>query len=72
VTGDLSQVDLPKGQTSGLRDAIVPMNGLESVACIELTDVDVVRHPLVTRIVRAYEARDGGAAGRENHLIKGN
>lgn len=58
VTGDLSQVDLPKGQRSGLRDAADLLADLESIAFVEFTDADVVRHSLVTRIVRAYEARD--------------
>ena len=58
VTGDLSQVDLPRGQLSGLRDAVDLLTGMDSVALVKFTDVDVVRHSLVTRIVRAYEARD--------------
>ncbi len=58
VTGDLSQVDLPRGQLSGLRDAVDLLTGMDSVALVQFTDVDVVRHNLVTRIVRAYEARD--------------
>jgi phosphate starvation-inducible PhoH-like protein len=58
VTGDPSQIDLPKGQPSGLRDAIELLTGMNGVSFIEFTDADVVRHSLVTRIVRAYEARD--------------
>jgi phosphate starvation-inducible PhoH-like protein len=58
VTGDLSQVDLPVGQRSGLTDAIETLSGVEGVGLIRFTDADIVRHPLVTRIVRAYEARD--------------
>jgi len=58
VTGDLSQVDLPKGQPSGLREAVGILAGMEGVAFIKFTDADVVRHNLVTRIVRAYDARD--------------
>ncbi len=58
VTGDPSQIDLPKGQPSGLRDAVELLTGMNGVAFIEFTDADVVRHSLVTRIVRAYEARD--------------
>ena len=58
VTGDLSQVDLPRGNLSGLRDAVDLLTGMDSVALVQFTDVDVVRHNLVTRIVRAYEARD--------------
>ncbi len=56
ITGDLSQVDLPRGTRSGLRDAIDVLAGVDGVGVVTFTDVDVVRHPLVTRIVRAYDA----------------
>ncbi len=59
VTGDLSQVDLPKHMKSGLRDAIDVLRGVEGVSFTFFTAHDVVRHPLVARIVRAYDARDG-------------
>jgi phosphate starvation-inducible PhoH-like protein len=55
ITGDLSQVDLPKGIRSGLRDAMETLAGVDGVAFVRFTDADVVRHPLVARIVRAYE-----------------
>jgi phosphate starvation-inducible PhoH-like protein len=55
VTGDLSQVDLPRGTRSGLRDAIEVLSGVEGVSIMAFTDRDVVRHPLVGRIVRAYD-----------------
>lgn len=58
VTGDLSQVDLPKGQPSGLRDAVELLSGMDTVALVRFTNADVMRHSLVTRIVGAYEARD--------------
>jgi phosphate starvation-inducible protein PhoH and related proteins len=58
VTGDLSQVDLPPGAQCGLRDAVDTLTGVEGVAMIEFTEADVVRHPLVSRIVRAYDQRD--------------
>jgi len=58
ITGDGSQVDLPMGARSGLSDAIEILSGTEGIAMIYFTDVDVVRHPLVTRIVRAYDARE--------------
>jgi len=54
ITGDLSQVDLPHGIRSGLRDAMEALTGVKSVAFIKFTSADVVRHPLVARIVRAY------------------
>jgi phosphate starvation-inducible PhoH-like protein len=59
VTGDLSQVDLPLGNKSGLRDAVEALDSVEGVAFIEFTAADVVRHPLVTRIVHAYNRREG-------------
>lgn len=55
VTGDLTQVDLPKGIPSGLRDAIQTLKGVRGVEIINFTERDVVRHPLVSRIVMAYE-----------------
>ncbi len=55
VTGDLSQVDLPKGTRSGLRHALDVLEGVDGIAFVHFTDADVVRHPLVTRIVRAYD-----------------
>ena len=55
VTGDLSQVDLPRGTRSGLRDAIDILSNVEGVGIMAFTDKDVVRHPLVGRIVRAYD-----------------
>jgi phosphate starvation-inducible PhoH-like protein len=58
VTGDPTQVDLPKSQPSGFHDAISLLSDMEEVAVVKFSDGDVVRHALVTRIVRAYEARD--------------
>ena len=55
VTGDLTQTDLPEGKTSGLRHAVNVLKGVEDIAVVELTERDVVRHPLVMHIVRAYE-----------------
>jgi phosphate starvation-inducible PhoH-like protein len=62
VTGDLSQIDLPKGVKSGLRDAADTLDGIESVSFVHFTERDVVRHPLVARIVGAYERRTRGGA----------
>ncbi len=58
VTGDVTQVDLPEGRKSGLSDAVNLLAGIEGIGFCTFTDIDVVRHPLVARIVRAYEARD--------------
>ncbi|HLZ66370.1 MAG TPA: PhoH family protein [Aliidongia sp.] len=58
VTGDLTQIDLPRGTQSGLRDALDTLDGVEGVATIRFGEDDVVRHPMVQRIVHAYNARD--------------
>ncbi len=58
VTGDMTQVDLPKHQKSGLRDAVEVLRGVDGVHFTFFESRDVVRHPLVARIVNAYEARD--------------
>jgi len=55
VTGDVTQIDLPAGQTSGVVQALRVLRGVEGVSIVRLTDRDVVRHPLVRRIVKAYE-----------------
>ncbi|KIQ04621.1 phosphate starvation protein PhoH [Agrobacterium tumefaciens] len=57
VTGDPSQVDLPRGMKSGLVDALQILTEVEGVSVVRFKDVDVVRHPMVARIVRAYEAQ---------------
>jgi phosphate starvation-inducible PhoH-like protein len=58
VTGDPTQTDLPPGKPSGLRHAIEVLQGVHGVAFQFFEARDVVRHPLVQRIVQAYEARD--------------
>ena len=58
VTGDLTQVDLPRHQTSGLRHAIEVLRGVQGMSFTFFTARDVVRHPLVARIVEAYEAHE--------------
>ena len=55
VTGDMTQIDLPRGKRSGLIDALHILEGVEGIAFCRLTDSDVVRHPLVRRIVNAYD-----------------
>ena len=55
VTGDVTQIDLPDGKRSGLEHAVSVLKNVEGVAAIYLTDKDVVRNPLVMRIVRAYD-----------------
>ncbi len=63
VTGDPSQVDLPKGAQSGLIEAERILGKVKGVRVIRFTDADVVRHALVTRIVRAYNQAEGGVPG---------
>ena len=58
VTGDLSQIDLPPGTQSGLRDALDTLADVEGIAVVQFNETDVVRHALVSRIVRAYDQRD--------------
>jgi phosphate starvation-inducible PhoH-like protein len=58
VTGDLTQVDLPDGTKSGLRDALETIADVKGVATIKFDQRDVVRHALVTKIVQAYDAAD--------------
>ncbi len=58
ITGDITQIDLPDGKSSGLRDAMRVLEGVEDVAQCHLTSKDVVRHALVQRIINAYEKRD--------------
>lgn len=58
ITGDLTQVDLPHGTMSGLREALNILKGVKGISFINMNDKDIVRHKLVTRIVNAYEKSD--------------
>jgi phosphate starvation-inducible protein PhoH and related proteins len=58
ITGDVTQTDLPRGQKSGLSDALHLVEGIRGIGTVRFTDVDVVRHPLVAALIRAYDARD--------------
>lgn len=55
ITGDLTQIDLPRQQTSGMKEAITVLDGIEGISIIRLDNKDIVRHKLVTRIVEAYD-----------------
>jgi phosphate starvation-inducible PhoH-like protein len=57
ITGDRTQVDLPRGAGSGLDDAVSLLEGIEGIDVVRFSDEDVVRHPLVQKIIRAYEGR---------------
>ena len=58
VTGDLTQIDLPASQTSGLRDAIGKLHNIRGISIVEFDQKDIVRHPLVKHIVDAYKTND--------------
>ena len=65
ITGDPSQIDLPRGSASGLQHAVSVLKGVEGISFTLFTAKDVVRHPLVQRIVEAYEASEA-----ERHAIE--
>lgn len=57
ITGDITQVDLEKGRTSGMIDAVQTLRGIKGIGLIELGEADIVRHKLVQSVVQAYEKR---------------
>ena len=61
ITGDMTQIDLPRGQKSGLTEALNILKNVEGIGFVSLGQKDIVRHKLVTRIVNAYEAHDSKA-----------
>lgn len=65
ITGDMTQIDLPRPQKSGLIEALHILKDVEGIAVVELNEKDIVRHKLVTRIVNAYEHYD--KQNKENH-----
>ena len=69
ITGDMTQIDLPKSQKSGLVEALDILRGVEGIGIVELNRKDIVRHKLVTRIVNAYERFDEGV--KEVKEVKG-
>jgi phosphate starvation-inducible PhoH-like protein len=64
VTGDVTQVDLPSGRPSGLLEVQKVLKGVDGIAFCTFSEVDVVRHPLVQEVVRAYEAFEADKAGK--------
>jgi phosphate starvation-inducible PhoH-like protein len=58
ITGDVTQVDLPSGRASGLLEVQKVLRGVEGIAFCTFSEVDVVRHPLVQEVVRAYDVFD--------------
>ncbi|WP_207302968.1 PhoH family protein [Bacilliculturomica massiliensis] len=65
VTGDITQIDLPRGKRSGLLDAVKVLTGVEGIDFCFLKDADVVRHPLVRRIIQAYDKYSDPTSGEE-------
>jgi phosphate starvation-inducible PhoH-like protein len=60
ITGDVTQIDLPYGRTSGLVEAMKVVGNIEGISFVRFDDRDVVRHKLVQQIVKAYEAFSNG------------
>lgn len=65
VCGDFTQIDLPYGSTNGLRDSIGVLEGIEGISIVSLSESDIVRNPLVQRIVSAYAEADVKRCGKE-------
>jgi phosphate starvation-inducible protein PhoH and related proteins len=63
ITGDVTQIDLPDNRRSGLTEAVSLLSGIEGIAFRYFTEVDVVRHPLVQEIIKAYDGRGPGNGG---------
>jgi phosphate starvation-inducible PhoH-like protein len=70
ITGDMTQIDLPHEQKSGLREALNILGKIEGISVIKLTQKDIVRHKLVTKIVNAYDAYDKSIAENKINNIK--
>lgn len=71
VTGDVTQVDLPRGTHSGLVEALRILQGIDRVGIVRFADYDIVRHPLVSEIVRAYERMDERRASERREQESG-
>jgi len=70
VTGDITQIDLPEGKRSGLVDAVAILGDIEGIGVTRLTNKDVVRHPLVQRIIAAYEKDEKKAEYKKKRTFK--
>ena len=66
ITGDITQIDLPRDQVSGLREAMRVLKGVEDIAICRLTQSDVVRHVIVQRIIQAYEEDENRRSAKRN------
>ena len=69
ITGDITQIDLPESGRSGLKDAVGILDNIEGIGLTELTAKDVVRHPLVQKIINAYEKRDARNAYKQKRTL---
>ena len=67
ITGDVTQIDLPRGVRSGLKDAVKILKNIEGLSVVTLTERDVVRHPLVQKIIAAYERHERREERRDAH-----
>ena len=70
ITGDITQIDLPLGQKSGLTDAIKILENIPDIGISHLTTKDVVRHPLVQKIINAYDKKDARLAYKTQRHLK--
>ncbi len=71
ITGDITQIDLPEGKKSGLTEAIKILDGVEDIGISYLTHRDVVRHPLVQKIIAAYEKKEAREAYKRKTKLRG-
>jgi phosphate starvation-inducible PhoH-like protein len=70
INGDITQIDLPAGKQSGLSHAVSVLHGVENIGICYLTERDVVRHPLVQSIVRAYEHAEKNALPDKRPMLR--
>ena len=70
ITGDITQIDLPRDTVSGLKEAMRVLDGVEDIAICKLGEADVVRHVIVQRIIKAYEADEARRARKENREVR--
>jgi phosphate starvation-inducible PhoH-like protein len=68
ITGDMTQIDLPRSERSGLKEAMVTLKDVKGISFVEMSEKDIVRHRLVTRIVNAYDAYE--KKQKEEALLK--
>jgi phosphate starvation-inducible PhoH-like protein len=70
ITGDSTQIDLPRNQPSGLMRSVDLLRGVEGIGVIELTGSDVIRHPLVKRVISAFEKMEAEAQMKKDQFAK--